>query len=124
MFRIMLFLATILFIPHSHATEISFSTQAFEELSKAGEPVLLFVHANWCPTCHRQETILSELFSQDEYKHITRLRIDFDKQPSVVKNFGVRYQSTLVLYNKGLEVDRSTADIDKVSIAELLDKVL
>ena len=124
MFRIFYLMATILFSHHSFAFDSPFSAQEFENLRQQGSPLLVYVHADWCPTCVRQESILSELLVSDKYKPIRVLRVDFDRQKSAVENFGVRYQSTLIVFRDGKEVGRSTADVDKSSIAGLLEMAL
>lgn len=106
------------------AGERPFSSQAFAQLQQRQSPILVFIHADWCPTCNRQAIILSELFRETEFQPIALLRVDFDKQKPVVDEFGVRYQSTLIVFRGDREVGRSTADTDKQRIAELLRKAL
>jgi thioredoxin-like negative regulator of GroEL len=106
------------------AAEQPFSSQAFAQLQQRQSPILVFIHADWCPTCNRQAIILSELFAKEEFKTIEVLRVDFDKQKSVVNNFGVIYQSTLIVFRGDRELGRSTADTDKRRIANLLRKAL
>jgi thioredoxin-like negative regulator of GroEL len=108
----------------SFASEQPFSAQDFERLRQQGSPILVYVHADWCATCVRQASILSELLSRDKYKPLELLRVDFDRQKPVVSAFGVRYQSTLIVFREGKEVGRSTADVNKSSIAELLERAL
>jgi len=106
------------------AAEQPFSSQAFVQLQQQRSPILVFVHADWCPTCNRQAIILSELFKKEEFKAIEVLRVDFDKQKSVLNDFGVTYQSTLIVFRGDRELGRSTADTDKRRIANLLREAL
>jgi thiol-disulfide isomerase/thioredoxin len=124
MLRIFTLAVAVLLTTVASAAERSFSSQAFSELQQLESPILVFVHADWCPTCNRQAILLSELLSEDEFKTITVLRVDFDRQKSVVDDFGVIYQSTLIVFRGGEEVGRSTADTDKQRIANLLRKAL
>jgi thioredoxin-like negative regulator of GroEL len=124
MLRVMFLSVAMLLSPVLFATEQPFSKQLFDDLRQRGKPVLVFIHADWCPTCNRQAVILSELFTQDEYKPIEVLRVDFDNQKSVVDSLAVRNQSTLILFHGDRELGRSTADTDKSSIAKLLRKAL
>ena len=41
----------------------AFDGKAFAEAQKAGKPILIVVHASWCPTCKAQKPILSELMA-------------------------------------------------------------
>lgn len=102
----------------------AFDQAAFDALQKQGKPVLVEIHADWCPTCKTQEPILSDLLKTPELSGLTALRVDFDKQKNVVKSFKVQYQSTLIVFKGGREVGRSTGDTKKDSIAALLKKAL
>ncbi len=124
MLRIFTLVVAALLTTVTLAAERPFSSQAFSELQQQDSPILVFVHADWCPTCNRQAILLSELFSESEFAAITVLRVDFDKQKSVVDDFGVIYQSTLIVFRGDEEVGRSTADTDKQRIANLLRKAL
>lgn len=102
----------------------AFDQAVFDALQKEGRPVLVTIHADWCPTCKAQEPILGELLKTPELQAITALRVDFDQQKAVVKAFKVQYQSTLIVFKGGKEVGRSTGDTKKDSIAALLKKAL
>lgn len=108
----------------SLAADIPFDTAKFDALNKEGKPILVSIHADWCPTCRAQEPIVSELLTSSEFQGITALRVDFDKQKDAVKRFKAQYQSTLIVFKDGKEVGRSTGDTNKDSIAALLKKAL
>lgn len=123
------FLRSLLLLPLLAAATAFAAGQAFEPavfdaLQKQGRPVLVDIHANWCPTCRAQEPILSELLETPELKGLTRLTVDFDRQRPVVRSFKAQYQSTLIVFKGGREVGRSTGDTNKDSIAALLRKAL
>lgn len=99
-----------------------FDQAAFDALLKQGKPVLVHVHADWCPTCKAQDAVLSDLLKTPELQGLTALRVDFDAQKDVVKTFKARSQSTLIVFKGGKEVGRSTGDTKKESIAALLKK--
>lgn len=106
------------------AADTPFETAKFDALNKEGKPVLVAIHADWCPTCKAQDPIVSELLKTPELQGITALRVDFDKQKDAVKRFKVQYQSTLIVFKAGKEVGRSTGDTKKDGIAALLKKAL
>ncbi len=101
-----------------------FDRVAFDALQKQGKPILVTIHADWCPTCKAQEPIVSELLKTPELQGIAALRVDFDQQKDVVKMFKAQYQSTLIVFKGGKEVGRSTGDTKKESIAALLKKAI
>lgn len=102
----------------------AFDWSTFDALQKEGKPVLVAIHADWCPTCKAQEPILAELLKSPELQGLTSLRVDFDKQKDVVKSFKATMQSTLIVFKGGKEVGRSTGDTKQDSIAALLKKAL
>lgn len=106
------------------AADQAFDQAAFDTLQQQGKPILVMIHADWCPTCKAQEPIIGELLKNPELQPITAQRVDFDKQKTVVKAFKVQYQSTLIVFKGGKEVGRSTGDTRKDSIAALLRKAL
>lgn len=100
----------------------SFSDEAFDAAAASGKPVLLEFHADWCPTCRAQEKIINGLKS--DYSTLVIFRIDFDTQKSLLKRFGVRRQSTLIVFKMGKEVGRSVGDASSGGIASLLNKAV
>jgi thioredoxin 1 len=101
-----------------------YTPAAFEAALKAGKPVLVAVHADWCPTCKAQEPILSGLRDDPAFKGLVEFRVDYDAQKDVVKRFGVRMQSTLIVFKGGSEVARSVGDTSEASIKALLAKAV
>lgn len=106
------------------APEVPFSDAALRKAQAAGRPILVKVHATWCPTCKAQDPILSELTAQPKFKDLAVFRIDFDNQKDAVKQLGARSQSTLIVFKGTKEVGRSVGDTRRASIASLLDKAL
>ena len=47
--------------PAFAASPQPFNAQAFAEAQKAGRPILVAIHASWCPTCKAQTPILGQL---------------------------------------------------------------
>jgi thioredoxin 1 len=106
----------------SAADKKPFDQKAFEEAQAAGKPILVEVHAPWCPVCKAQHPILSKLRSEAKYKELVGFEIDFDSQKDLLRKFQVTRQSTLIMYKGKQEVGRSTGDTDPGSIAALLGK--
>ncbi len=108
-----------------YATEIqTFDLESFAATQKAGKPILVAIHASWCPTCKAQKPILSELMSAPKFKDLVYFVIDFDNQKYAVKYFGARTQSTLIAFKGLTETGRSVGDTERSSIAALLNKTL
>jgi thioredoxin-like negative regulator of GroEL len=117
-------LLTLLFPLFAYAVGEPYSQEKMDALNKTGKPALVFIHAEWCPTCRAQDAALERLLPTAEFKTISTLKVDFDSQRPVVKAFGVMYQSTLIVFKGGKEVARVTGETDRDKIATLLRKVL
>ncbi len=101
-----------------------FTSAAFAAAQKAGKPILVEIHADWCPTCKAQGPIISELRKQPRFKNLMVMRVDFDGQKDAVKQFGARSQSTLITFKGSAETGRSVGDTDRASIEALLGKAI
>jgi thioredoxin-like negative regulator of GroEL len=108
----------------AEATGKPFDASAFEAAKKAGSPILLAVHADWCATCRAQEPVVDELLREPKFSKYVVFRVDFDKQKDVVRKLGVQWQSTLIVYKGAREVARSTAAVERAAIAAQLAKAL
>ena len=106
------------------AEQQPFSKAAFEAAEAAGAPILVEVHASWCPTCKAQTPILGQLTDDQKFKNLAYFVIDFDGQKELVQRFGARMQSTLIVFKGNAEEGRSLGDTNRASIAALLNKAL
>ncbi len=118
------FAATTLTAFAAQAAEKAYTDAAFAEAQKAGKPILVEVHASWCPTCKAQAPILSKIESEARYKDLVVLRVDFDAQKDALKKFNVKMQSTLIAFKGAAETARSVGDTNAESIGALVAKSL
>jgi len=103
---------------------VPFSAEAFKAAQASGSPILVEIHADWCPTCKAQNPILDKLTSNTKFKDLKVFRVDFDAMKPVVKQFGAQMQSTLIVFKGTAEQGRSVGDTKEASIEALLDKSL
>jgi thioredoxin-like negative regulator of GroEL len=101
-----------------------FTAEAFKAAQAAGSPILVEIHADWCPTCKAQTPILEKLTADPKFKDLKVFRVDFDAMKAVVKDFKAQSQSTLIVFKGPAERGRSVGDTKQASIAALLDKSL
>lgn len=123
-FRASILVAAFLFSLAAWAGGKPFDQAGFEAAQRAGGPILVEVHADWCSVCRKQEPIVSELLRDPARAKFTVFRVDFDRQKDIVKRLGVRYQSTLIVFKGATEVARSTGVTKREEIAEQLDWAL
>jgi thioredoxin-like negative regulator of GroEL len=107
----------------SQASEEAFTQTAFDKLQAQDAPILISVHAEWCPTCRAQAPVISKLLKKADYQHINALRVDFDQQAAVVKAFNANTQSTLIVFKGKKEQGRSVGDTSEAGIESLLKKI-
>ena len=61
----------------AHAAEkVNYDAKSFAAAQAAGKPILVEIHATWCPTCKAQAPILSDLEKQDKFKNLMVFRVD------------------------------------------------
>lgn len=124
LFKSLLIAIFILISNPAFADTIAFTQTGFHSLQKEGKPILIEVHAPWCPTCRAQAPIINEFMKKKEYQSITVLRVDFDDQKDILKLFNVNKQSTLIAFKGSKEVARSIGDTSPTSIENLLKQTL
>ena len=106
------------------AMEAKFDAAAFAAAQAAGKPILVAVHADWCPVCTKQKPILSKLGADPAMKDLMVFVVDFDTQKDVTQRFGVQKQSTLIVFRGNGERDRSVGASDEAALKALLAKAV
>ena len=102
----------------------AFEVAAFEAAQAAGKPILIDIRADWCSTCARQKPIISQLSGKPKFKDLVVFEVDYDRQKSIVRALGARYQSTLIAFRGTTEVGRSVGDTRVAGIEALLDRTI
>ncbi|MDE2198096.1 MAG: thioredoxin family protein [Rhodospirillales bacterium] len=105
-------------------TETHFTEQQFKAAQAKGEPILVEIFATWCPTCAQQKPIIDRLAATPQFKGLVILRVDFDSQKDVVRAFGARMQSTLVVFHGADLRGVTVGETDPAAIKALLAKSL
>jgi thiol-disulfide isomerase/thioredoxin len=98
---------------------VPFDQARFDALEKAGRPVVLDFYASWCPVCRAQKPTIDALAAQPAAADLTVMVVDFDKDKAAVHGFDVEYQSTLIAFRGGREVDRSTGERSAAALGTL-----
>lgn len=99
--------------------ESSFAAQPFDQgkfqaAQTDGKAILVEVTAPWCPTCRAQKPTLKSV--EAERPDLVVFEVDFDSKKDVLQQFGVRAQSTLIVFKGSKEINRSTGVTDPAQI--------
>ena len=97
---------------------------AFAAAQAQGRPILIDVHAWWCPVCAQQNHIIKQVVTAPAFDKLIVFRVDYDKQKPVWKAMGVHKQATLIGYHHGREVARLAYRTNGDEIRALLDSTV
>jgi len=106
------------------ADEVPFNQAAYAQAVAAGKPVVVYLHADWCPTCRAQQPIVDRLSKEPKLKDVTIFVADFDKETALEKSLKASQQSTFVVFKNGHEVTRSTGQTAEPAIRAVLEQAL
>jgi thiol-disulfide isomerase/thioredoxin len=99
-----------------------FSEQRFAALQQEGALVLVDVHASWCPTCAKQQEVITAYIAARPQVKLHHLIVDFDNDKQWVTHFRAPRQSTLLLFRGTEQVWFSVAETREEEIFAAIDK--
>ncbi len=88
----------------SKLLEVNTASFDDEVLSSDGL-VLVDFWAPWCGPCRMQTPILEQIVEADDLD-VKIVKINTDEDPAIAQKFGISSIPTLVLFDKGKEVER------------------
>ena len=93
--------------------------RSFQDLIQGDTPVLVDFFATWCGPCQYQAPILDRVArTLGDGAHI--LKIDVDKNPKVMEQYGIRGVPTLMIFRKGQVVWRASGVKQEDELVQLL----
>ena len=117
-------IASLAFAALSHALEVKpYTSAALAQAQAADQPVALHFHADWCPTCLRQEKVLQSLKAEPGLD-LTVLVADYDTEKALKRRFRVNAQSTLIVLHGQKEVTRLVGNTQPDAIRGALKTAL
>ena len=93
-----------------------------KEVLQSSKPVLLDLYADWCGPCKMAAPILEELAGEYEGKLVIG-KLDVDKNQEVAGKFGVMSIPTVIMFEKGEEIDRQVGFAGKEGYEVMIKKV-
>jgi len=94
----------------------AYSAQSFKTTLQSGAPVVVHVHADWCPTCRKQLPTLQSMMQEKDYAATKFVRVDFDKDKDFLTAYKVTSQSTILVFKAGKEVERLAGVTDPAQL--------
>ena len=107
-----------------HQSPVDVTDQSFnsEVLSFSG-PVLLDCWAPWCGPCRMVAPLLDQLAS--EYAGRVKIaKLNVDENPVIASQYGVQSIPTMILFNRGKQIEKIVGALPKHDIERHLSAVL
>lgn len=102
----------------------AYQPESFRKQLGSAAPLIVHVHADWCPVCRAQISIMNEAFKDPKFGNVQKVRVDFDKEKQFLTDFRVVRQSTIIVFRGGKEVNRLSYDTDETRIRAVLASAL
>lgn len=101
---------------------IEFKDEDFENKIKKEDISVIQFSASWCSPCKALKPVMDKL--SDEYKDRANFYIT-DIEDSGINTgsaAGIRGVPTVIIYKKGIEIDRKVGGVPESNMKEFLDK--
>lgn len=89
-----------------------------DEVMKAGIPVLIDFHADWCGPCRMLSPTVDEL--AEEYDAFKVCKVNVDEEPELAQAFEVSVIPTIAAVKDGALIGKTTGVVSKQALLELV----
>lgn len=101
-----------------------FDQAAFNAAQNAGKPILVWVHAPWCPVCREQAKTIARTTAKSAYRNMQVFRIDYDTQRPLWQKFGAKMQSTVIAFHGKRETGRIAHETDDAKVSAVIHSAI
>ena len=101
---------------------IEFKDEDFENKIKKEDISVIQFSASWCSPCKALKPVMDKL--SDEYKDRANFYITDIEESGINTGSaaGIRGVPTVIIYKKGIEIDRKVGGVPESNMKEFLDK--
>ena len=93
-----------------------YTPEAFAAAQAEGGPIVIDVHAVWCPTCQAQRAVMEQLAEDERFDGVVVFVIDYDNEKPYMRMHRVSERSTLISFIGTQEIERLYAVTTYVGI--------
>ena len=98
----------------------NFSEEIFENAKASGKTIVINSYEVWCGTCSKQTKILDQ--AEKEFKDIVFLSYEQSKNKDIAQKLGIKFWTTIVVYQGKNEITRIVGQTDKETIYSAIQK--
>ena len=91
-----------------------------KEVLNSDKKVLIDFYATWCVPCQMLSPVLEEVAAENS--DIKLVKIDVDQNEELAYKYGISAMPTVIVMEKGEEINRSVGVISKEEILKLIKK--
>ena len=91
-----------------------------KEVLNSDKKVLIDFYATWCVPCQMISPVLEEVAAENS--DIKLVKIDVDQNEELAYKYGISAMPTVIVMEKGEEINRSVGVISKEEILKLIKK--
>ena len=98
----------------------NFSEEIFENAKASGKTIVINSYEVWCGTCSKQTKVLDQ--AEKEFKDIVFLSYEQSKNKDIAQKLGIKFWTTIVVYQGKNEIARIVGQTDKETIYSAIQK--